>query len=161
MQFSIRHAIRGRVRLHVPVLQAPSPLAESLLTWLKERDWVKTVRVNYDCASLIVEYEPEAESKVGELLSMLRAASLESIELLLKILDPTGSASAVGARRAHSPAPAKFPLLLPTVSLALSFYAAPFSRIINIPLMLYNAVPIFKRAWHVWSTEHRLNVDFL
>jgi heavy metal translocating P-type ATPase len=30
-----------------------------------------------------------------------------------------------------------------------------------MPLLLWNALPIFRRAWRVWSRERRLNIDFL
>ena len=52
-------------------------------------------------------------------------------------------------------------LALPTVSLALAFTGNPLALAVNVPLMLWNAVPIVRRAWGVWRRERRLNVDFL
>jgi Cu2+-exporting ATPase len=52
-------------------------------------------------------------------------------------------------------------LALPSVSLGLAFSANPLAVAVNIPLMLWCAYPIAKRAWGIFSREKRLNVDFL
>ena len=39
--------------------------------------------------------------------------------------------------------------------------ANPVITAINMPLMLWNAIPIAKRAWKVWANESRLNIDVL
>ncbi|MDR3482294.1 MAG: heavy metal translocating P-type ATPase [Burkholderiaceae bacterium] len=162
MDFTVRHAIPGRIRLHVPVLCAPSPLAESALAWLRKQEFIVAVRINYDCANLIIEYRAEQSERLDELLDMLAGFSIDDLDQLLRFLDPTGAAGAVGAARsAHVPEKQRWPLALPTLSLALAFSRNPWSLAINVPLMLYNSYPIFKRAWQVWSREGRLNVDFL
>src|SRR5262249_48740287 len=53
------------------------------------------------------------------------------------------------------------PLNLPTLSLAMAFSSNPLVIAANMPLMLWNGIPIARRAWRVWSNEKRLNVDFL
>jgi Cu2+-exporting ATPase len=53
------------------------------------------------------------------------------------------------------------PLALPTLSLLMAFSANPGVMACNVPLMLWNAIPIAKRAWKVWSNESRLNIDLL
>ena len=68
MEISIRHSLPGRVRLHVPVLRNPSPLAESTLSWINNQDWVNSTRVNYDCATLIIEYDKVHSDKLEEML---------------------------------------------------------------------------------------------
>ena len=167
MQFSIRHSITGRLRFHVPALSDPSPLAESTLSWIKGQDWIAGARINYDCASMVIDYDPESLDMLEDMLGLLQQLSLDDLEALLQHLDPTGAAGAVGAARStharNALIPEKRPwqLALPTVSLALAFSATPLAMAINVPLMLYNAYPIFKRAWTVWNRESRLNVDFL
>ncbi|MBN3851211.1 MULTISPECIES: heavy metal translocating P-type ATPase [Burkholderiaceae] len=162
MEFSIRHAIPGRVRLHVPVLCAPSPLAESALSWLKQQDFIDDACIKYDCASLIIHYEPAKLDEVDALLEMLEGFSLADLGQLLQYLDPTGGARAVGAARSQTvPERPRWPLALPSLSLAMAFSSNPVLFALNVPLMLHNAFPIFRRAWHVWRTEQRLNVDFL
>ena len=42
----------GRVRLHVPVLCAPSALAESALSWIRQQDFIHDARSSiYDAGS--------------------------------------------------------------------------------------------------------------
>ena len=54
-----------------------------------------------------------------------------------------------------------WPLAWPTVSLGLAFASGPGVVAINVPLMLWNVVPIARRMWKVLIRERRLNVDFL
>ncbi len=162
MRVSVRHALPGRIRLHIPILCAPSPLAEALLSWLDRQDWVTGVRANYDCASLVLEYDRERPDRLDETLAALRGFCLQDRAALLARLDPTGVAAPIGAARSHqTPDKPRWPLALPSLSLALAFSANPLAMAVNVPLMLYNALPIFHRAWTVWSREGRLNVDFL
>jgi len=65
------------------------------------------------------------------------------------------------AARARQNVRPRMPLVLPTVSLILSFFVGPAVVAINIPLMLWNARPIGRRTWQVIRHERRLNVDFL
>src|SRR6202012_5856316 len=53
------------------------------------------------------------------------------------------------------------PLALPTLSLMMAFSANPVVMALNMPLMLWNAIPIAKRAYKVWANESRLNIDVL
>ena len=126
MDYSIRHFIPGRIRLHVAVFCAPSPLAESILSWLKKQDFVTSARINYDCASLVVEFDKEHTKLLEEQLALMNCFSLNELDQLLRELDPTGAAAAVGtARSVHSQPKERWPLVLPTVSLA-------FTRVISV-----------------------------
>ncbi|MQT15427.1 heavy metal translocating P-type ATPase [Segnochrobactrum spirostomi] len=155
MDFQIRHAMPGRIRLHVPLLAYPSMVAEATLSWLKARTWVKSARVNYDCACLVVEYEAAEKGQLDGVLALLRQASVEDLEAFL------GQPDTSAVVRKPAPTSEKFPLGLPTLSLGLALIPHPLAFAVNVPLTLYNAIPIFKRAWRVWSQERRLNVDFL
>jgi Cu2+-exporting ATPase len=80
--------------------------------------------------------------------------------------DASGSNGQAKARSRAKPAlpatvPPSMPLLWPSISLALAFSGNPFIRAANVPLMLWNSLGIFRRAWNVWKNESRLNVDFL
>ena len=158
MIFSIRHAMPGRVRLNIPELCRKRGLAESFLRWLGAQSGVRTARINYDCASLILEYDPAREGQLTALLDGFRNASMAELKMLL-------AKAAVDAGPAAAPAPPtvskRFPLALPTLSLLMAFSANPVVVALNMPLMLWNALPIARRAWKVWSNENRLNIDLL
>lgn len=166
MEFSIRHAIPGRLRLRVPLLRRKSPLGDALLHWLGAQSGVKGVRVNYDCASLIVEYDPGQTPALKTLLFHLQRAGIEQIRSVVAMSGAAGAGgsaeTALGAaRKKPAAAPRRWPLLAPSISFALALSANPMARAVNVPFMLWNAFPIARRAWRVWSRERRLNIDFL
>ncbi len=164
MEFSVRHFISGRIRLHLPSLCRKRKLADAAVVWLQAQKGVKHARLNYACASLVIEYDAGFE---GVLRATLGRLSLMSLDELRVLVEP--AAKSRGASLPALPPPAaqraplwrRTPLGLPTVSLLMAFSANPVVVAINMPLMLWNAYPIALRAWRVWRREGRLNVDFL
>src|SRR5262249_51148255 len=61
MEFSVRHFISGRIRLHLPSLCRKRKLAEAALTWLQAQQGIKNARLNFDFGCLIIEYDPSFE----------------------------------------------------------------------------------------------------
>ncbi|HXC26359.1 MAG TPA: heavy metal translocating P-type ATPase [Stellaceae bacterium] len=162
MKFTICHAIPGRIRLRIGALRAASPLADSLLAWLRAEDWVKSARINHECASLVVEYDIAQQQTLDEMLELLAELSLDAAAALLQSLPAKPEPEiAENSRGAYKPPRQQWPLALPSLSMALAFSTNPALVALNVPLMLYCGLPIFRRAWHVWSTERRFNVDFL
>jgi Cu2+-exporting ATPase len=161
VKFSICHAIPGRIRLRIGALRAPSSLANRLLAWLQAEDWVKSARINYDCACLVVEYDPEAVQTLDDMPTLLEALNINDIEMFIAPPPASEPQSVDGSRGGYRPPQQDLPLALPTLSLALAFSTNPAIVALNVPLMLYCGLPIFRGAWHVWHTERRLNVDFL
>jgi heavy metal translocating P-type ATPase len=159
MDFSVRHSMPGRIRLHVPFLCRKRSLAETFLDWLGKQAGINAVRFNYDCASLVLEYDPAQEPLLRAMLERFQRASLDEIKL---IASSAKAASPSSAANSAPPAVSKSnPLALPTVSLLMAFSANPVIAAVNLPLMLWNALPIAKRAWKVWDEERRLNIDVL
>src|SRR5215470_4324491 len=164
MELTIRHFIPGRVRLHVPSLGRRRSLAEASLKWLRARDGIRSARINYDCACLIVEYDVAHEALLRAVIGRLRLMSIAELRSLVSptdIGDDAPSERANGRLDDSQSLLRRVPLALPTLSVALAFSANPIIRAINLPLMLWNAYPIALRAWRVWQRERRLNVDFL
>ena len=166
MQFAIRHFMPGRVRLWIPTLCYDKGLAEETLAWLRGQNAVRGARINYACSSLVVEYEIAFEPMFRLLIGRLRLMTLSDLRELTQLAPPLGDAGQHLAKEliaAAKPAeePRRYPLLLPTVSMALAFVANPVATAINVPLMLWNGYPIAARAYRVLRDEHRLNVDFL
>src|SRR5580698_3353374 len=98
MEFSIRHFISGRIRLHLPALCRKKNVAEAALVWLQAQQGVKNARLNYTCASLVIEYDVKFESFLKATLGRL---SVMSIVDLQKLVDP----SKLAASPACPPAP--------------------------------------------------------
>ena len=159
MEFLVRHSMPGRIRLNIPALCRKRPLAQTFLGWLSTQPGIKTARINYDCASLVLEYDPAHEPLLRTLLDRFRNTSLSE----LKLLAASSQAASIPANANPAP-PAvskRSPLALPTISLLMAFSTNPVVVAVNLPLMLWNALPIAKRAWKVWDTESRLNIDVL
>ncbi len=161
MRFAVRHFMQGRLRLHVPELCQKRSLAEDFLTWLRVQHGVNSARINYACASLVVEYDKGFHGALQDVLNQFQRMSAADLRM---ILSAVGTPPAEKAEAAVAPPPTvskRSPLALPTFSLLLAFSSNPFVFAINLPLMAWNAMPIALRAYNVWHRESRLNVDFL
>jgi heavy metal translocating P-type ATPase len=166
MKFVVRHSIPGRVRLHTPLLYWESPLAAAAVSWLERQDGINKVRINYGCGSLIVEYDRTRPDVWSRFLFYLEYLSLDALRDLISKAGPEAtpkqkSQPAMSPSESPGLISVKSPLVWPSVSLGLSFVANPLALLLNIPLLLWNALPIGRRAWRVWRHERRLNVDFL
>jgi heavy metal translocating P-type ATPase len=179
MDVAVLHYLPGRVRLHVPELCRKAALAESALAWLRAQPGVTGARLNAACASLVVEFDRAHEPLLQGMLARLRAVSAREFAALMACAKPAATANppapqsspplkpaarpAAGPTKGDVPGlfSSRSPLGLPTLSLAMAFSANPLVVAVNMPLMLWNAIPIARRAWRVWSNERRLNVDFL
>ncbi len=163
MQFSVRHWISGRIRLHVPALRQQSATLEHVLDWLRAQEGIRSVRVNCDCASLVVEYDESRRCQIETLLSYLEPFTLRDLKAFIALSQGEQDTPAPPSFDQHGrPKPlTSAAMILPSVSLALAFSTNPAAVAANVPLMLWNAIPIARRAWGVWRRERRLNVDFL
>jgi Cu2+-exporting ATPase len=159
MLVEVRHFFPGRVRLFVPGVfrsnDSPGRTIEDLLP----HDSVQKVRANPHCSSVVIEYDHNRPGILADLLSRLRRA--RSVQELHTAPGQILSINGNGAAPVRQHAPFKLPLVFPTASLILSFFAGPAAITVNVPLMLWNSRPIGSRAWRILSREKRLNVDFL
>ena len=163
MNFQVRHFMPGRVRLHVPELCRKRAVADSFVSWLRTQSGIKRARINYDGASLVVEYDVANHKFLEGMLRALKHTPLSEIRALLSLVQtgPDTAPSDAGAASAKPsiPVPWHVPLALPTLSLALAFSTNPIMMAVNLPLMLWNGFPIAARAWRVFRNESRLNID--
>jgi len=162
---------------------APLQLIQQFLA----QDSAQKIRTNRNCATIVIEYDRNRPGILADLMNRLRRArSLEALQASLEALQASmealqasmealqASMDALQARngtgieivlvetiRARQPSRLRIPLVLPTASFILSFCVGPLVVGLNIPLMLWNARPIGRRAWRVLRYERRLNVDFL
>ncbi len=161
MLVEIRHFIPGRVRFRAPELFASGHDPATFLPRMVPAGTIHSVRSNRHCCSVVIEFDHELPGPITDLVRTLRRLSHG------KLIEPAPETALASATGPEVPAPAQrkpwwqWPLVLPTISLGLAFFVSPFIAAVNVPLMLWNARPIGKRAWRVVTHEHRLNVDFL
>ncbi len=159
MKYTVRHWIPGRIRLHIPALEQPGLATGPIAEWLSAQDGIKAARINQAAATLLVEYDEAHRGEIDGLLETLGEISLRDLRNLMAL---TAKPAAVAAAPAKpKPKPGAQILALPTVSLGLALSANPVALAVNIPLMLWCAYPIAKRAFGIMRREKRLNVDFL
>jgi Cu2+-exporting ATPase len=162
MLVEIRHFLPGRVRLYVPDLFKPEQDSDQFLKRIAAPGAIHKIRSNRHCSSVVIEYQADTPGPIADLVLTLRRWPLEQLLDRSAALPPPetgdGEVFAVATpRRAWW----NLPLLGPTISLGMAFSTSGFSVAVNVPLMLWNSRPIFRRAWRVLSRERRLNVDFL
>ncbi len=162
MEFSVRHWIPGRIRIHIPALARPGLPTEKIAAWLSAQPAIREARINSSAASLVIAYDEAQRGMIADMLDMLGYLSPRDLMALISAAQQAGpeiqQAPPQPAPKARASAEV---LALPTVSLALAFSANPIVFAANVPLMLWCAYPIAKRAWGIWRRESRLNVDFL
>jgi heavy metal translocating P-type ATPase len=163
MEFAVRHFIPGRLRLFVPWVYRRRVLAQTMLDWLRAQASIRRARINYDCASLVIEYDTAYEPLLRSLLGRLRLMTVDELRVLLGSAPAATRPVAAPAREQRTPTfvGGGGPLALPSVSLLMALSSNPVVTAVNMPLMLWNGFPIALRAWRVWRREGRLNVDFL
>jgi heavy metal translocating P-type ATPase len=165
MKFAIRHAMPGRIRLHIPDICRRRSLGDRVLAFLLGQPGIKAARINPACASLVVQFDAARQETLKDLLNGLAQSSAEQLAALLSALPPAEAAppaEPAPGKTVKPPAkPRGLPLALPTLSLAMALSSNPVVVAVNLPLMLWNAYPIARRALRIWRTEKRLNVDFL
>ena len=61
-RYEVLHAMRGRVRLHIPVLKTEKGLASALAHHLGQQPGVKAVRVNQLAANVVATFDPSVAS---------------------------------------------------------------------------------------------------
>jgi Cu2+-exporting ATPase len=159
MLVEVRHFLPGRVRLYVPGLFRSSEPADRTVQQLLPADPVRKIRANPYCATIVIEFDRNRPGILADLMNRLRRA--RSVEALRATNGNTQALVPVDTAPVHHPARLRIPLVLPTVSFILSFFAGSIVLTLNVPLMLWNARPIGRRAWRVLRHERRLNVDFL
>jgi hypothetical protein len=83
MEFTVRHSIPGRIRLYVPALYRRSSFSDSAIVWLEKQAGIKGVRVNHDCASLIIEFDRGESQALSALLFYLSSADLGQVRAII------------------------------------------------------------------------------
>ncbi|MBF0457885.1 MAG: heavy metal translocating P-type ATPase [Nitrospirae bacterium] len=154
LKCEIKHSITGRIRLSVSLLASYKDLSTTLGNYLRTQPGVTDVSVNHYCGSFTVFYDNDA------VIPDIIAASVSSLTLsdvvALKAqpeLIKTGDKDVSLSYFKWASAATGLSLMLAGIP--------PLALAIVYPIIIYIAIPVYKRAYKCATKEHRLNVDFL
>ena len=82
MEFSVRHWIPGRVRLHIPALSSTARASGRIVRWLAAQEGIFDARINYACASLIVSYDESRRPMLETMLDYMRCLTPRELAAL-------------------------------------------------------------------------------
>jgi len=150
----VKHAIRGRLRIALPVLKFKKDLVHALQRHLSSMNWIEKVDSNQRCGSLTIHYEFPNIRK-AEILDQIEGLTLSELEQM------TADLPAVH-KEEHELSLAYLKGATGAVGLSLLLAGVPgLALVVVYPFLIYICLPIYKRAYRVLRHEHRLNVDFL
>jgi Cu2+-exporting ATPase len=147
LQCRVVHAIAGRLRVRIDDYELWQDLPAAFGGWMREQAGVQDVRLNPDCRSAVVAYDPATVNSE----QLLRRVGMLSLTELRTLQEPASN----GQENESSS----------TITLALSSVAAVLSFLGESALapwlLLGAALPIFSRAIDSVTKKGRLNVDVL
>jgi cation transport ATPase len=149
---SVVHAVDGRVRLRVSLLKSAADLGDRLAGYLEDQPGIIQVRVNRDCASLVITHDPSKWTSKS-LCKLIASTSPEA----LSAYRPAGS---VRRQQAANPSwTLSRELVWSSFAVALPLVAPPLS-FVSPWLLAKSAKPIFSRAM-ASMRRRKLSVDVL
>jgi Cu2+-exporting ATPase len=154
LRCQIKHSIRGRLRVAFPHLSSQEDLMNGLKRYVSSKNGITSVEISYLCGSMTIEYDFKALKKTDVL----------NIVVNLTLKDIMQAQENLLAVRVEDHETSLFFLRLATVGVAASllFMGLPaVGAALVFPYLIYISMPIYLRAYRVWSEERRLNVDFL
>ncbi|HEY9774904.1 MAG TPA: HAD-IC family P-type ATPase [Planktothrix sp.] len=157
--YQVVHAIPGRLRVRIDGLYRRPSLALGVLKLLHGCTGLRSARANADCASLIIEYDPEWFDPIAWLdrmqLEKVAPIELKRHEVAKPILAPLHRATYDLEERL--PPRTQFVLGALAFGSSLLGVPAPIAR----ALTTLSAIPILNRALQTVLEERRVGVDML
>lgn len=156
VQYSLVHAIPGRVRLRVPRLRSDADYTQRLQVLLEADSLVTSVRIKPAAASLAVTYQSNklSEAKIRSHLGYLIQAASEVI-----VLKPSKQQSAKESEPSWSGW--HLSALATTLSVLGGPLGLPIPPLMVAATIAVATVPVVQRAWEGIRQERKLNIDFL
>ena len=150
----VRHSIRGRLRMVLPILKFKKDRVKCLQQHLASLNRVKKVESNFRCGSLTIQYE---------FPSIRKEEIIQTVEsLTVGDLDKLASELPAPHKEEHEVSLSYLKGAVGAVGLSLLLSGVPIVALAVVyPFLIYICLPIYKRAFKVLRHERRLNVDFL
>ncbi|MFN8464855.1 MAG: hypothetical protein U0X20_04855 [Caldilineaceae bacterium] len=153
-RYEVLHAMRGRVRLHIPVLKTEKGLGAALAHHLGDQPGVKTVRINRMAANVVVTFDPAASS-ANQLVAEVAGYNPEpaEIEHWLAVED----AAELDAGQRHSRQKIEMAMVLGALALPMFFGAA--AGFVAQLLFWGSIASMLHRTYRFVSKDRRATLD--
>ncbi|MCG6552012.1 MAG: heavy metal translocating P-type ATPase [Candidatus Magnetominusculus sp. LBB02] len=151
---TVKHAIKGRFRICISLLASYKDLSITLCNYLKTQSAVTDVHVNHYCGSFTIYYDKDkpVKDKIMAAISSMTVSDIVDLKTQLVQLKKDDKEISLSYFRWASVA----------MGLSLSLGGIPVLALaIVYPMLMYIAVPVYRRTYKCIKNEHRLNVDFL
>lgn len=150
----IVHAMRGRVRLHLPRAGSDAVLAGVLAAHLGEQPGVRNVRLNRRAANVIAAYDP-AVLDAKAIVAMVTAYAPDAAAVAhWKAAQRARVAPSIQHGRRRT-----FEIAAAAVALALTFFAGAAAAWVVYALLLGCVVSIAQRTYKTLRVDRKLVVD--
>ncbi|MBD6618834.1 cadmium-translocating P-type ATPase [Komarekiella sp. 'clone 1'] len=155
--YSVIHAIRGRVRFHVPRLRHDTNYAHRLQGLVQADPLVTSVRINPVAASLVVTYKCDlvADAKMRSRLSYLILAANDVA------ITPAANTSSADDDANKSWPGMQLSAMATSLALLGGPLGLPIPPIMVVGTIALATLPVFQRALDGITTQRKLNIDFL
>lgn len=156
--YSVIHAIRGRVRFHVPRLRHDTDYAQRLQGLIQGDPLFTSVRLNPAAASLVVTYKCDLVAD-AQMRSHLSYLILTANDVAITLAANTSSSADDDANKSWP----GMQLSAMATSLALlgGPLGLPIPSIMLVGTIALATLPVFQRALDGITTQRKLNIDFL
>ncbi len=155
-RYEVLHAMRGRVRLHVPVLRTEQALAGALSCYLSQQPGIKTVRLNRLAANVVVAFDPTVLDAPA-IVAMAAAYNPTPAEIEHWRTFQNASAPDMGQRRSRQ----KIELALTLAALALPIFFGAAAALLAYALLWGSIASILERTFRWVFKDRRATLDAL
>jgi hypothetical protein len=158
-RYEVLHAMRGRVRLHIPVLRTEQALAGALSCYLSQQPGIKTVRLNRLAANVVVAFDPTdpAVLDAQAIVAMVAAYNPTPAEIEHWRTFQNAAALDMGQRRSRQ----KIELALALAALALPIFFGAAAALLAYALLWGSIASILERTFRWVFKDRRATLDAL
>jgi len=154
IDYQIAHAIKGRLRVRVPLLTQSKELSLCQSRYLETFEGIQKVTSSHLCGSITIHYNPETISQ-KTILNIIANTRVDE----LTVIQPRAIST---QKEFFSTARSRLGWSTITVALTILFIDTLFpSRILLYMIIILVSIPIYQKAYETIVKEKRIDLDAL
>jgi P-type Cu2+ transporter len=161
--YSVVHAMDGRIRLRIPKLAKVSRFAGELQELLSAVSWVKNFRINPAASSVVIYYSPQKFKDIERLCFQLLHKDnyrKNSDYDLVKVAE-NGEEKSASSSAEESWSSLALPILSTILAIASNRFNHPLLRLLARGTLITAALPVAQRAIASMIGDRKFNIDCL